>query len=234
MACRRAAGQPTQVVGLAERFDLALADGQAARLAGIHLPARTPREVEDGRAILSRWLLKQAWTAIRADAPADRWGRSTVDLVDAQGWPLAARLVAEGSAVTRPGDVSPGCVRVLLRLEQEARRADRGRWAAGGSLVVMRATDLRGLRAVDGQFTIVAGRVRSASQSRGTLFLNFGTIRRQDFSVAVSRRNLQRLDASGMTEVSLVGRWVRVRGVMTGSGTPRMDLAVPEQIERLD
>ena len=68
----------------------------------------------------------------------------------------------------------------------------------------------------------------------GRVYLNFGAIWTQDFTVSVSKPNLRRFEASGMTWTALEGRRVRVRGVVAEGGGPLIEVAFPEEIERLD
>lgn len=221
------------VVRLAPAGDLDLVqpDGRLLRLAGLDPPSPG--------AGLAGFTLADSLTARLSTADAsvetlgstDRWDR-TAALVALGGQPLAGLLVRDGLARVRPDDTPPVCLRQLLRLEDEARRARRGLWAEPDGVVD--ALAMAGRTDLNGRFTIVEGRVIGLGRGRASIYLNFGTISRHDLSVTVQKRSLQRVEASGMTWTSLKGRRVRVRGIVAGTGRPTLAIGRPEEIERLD
>ncbi|MCP8940719.1 hypothetical protein NK718_19510, partial [Alsobacter sp. SYSU M60028] len=212
------------------RGDLLLPAGSRARHAGLAWPLQ-PAGEGDGVADVAARLAGGAAVAVPSGAAADRWERRPVHVV-AGGALVSAELVAEGRAAVRPGDLTPACRATLLALEAEARRARRGAWAEGG--VFWAAGDTGGLRARDGRFTVVEGRVASIGEAGGRFYLNFGAIRSETFSVSVARAALRRFEASGMRLTSLEGRRVRVRGVVLDRRGPAMEIASPDELERLD
>ena len=86
----------------------------------------------------------------------------------------------------------------------------------------------------EGRYTIVEGRVRGLGETSARAYLNFGTIRSENFSIAIPKGALRRFEASGMTWKSLEGRKVRVRGVVLDRGGPLIEISGPDELERLD
>ncbi len=66
------------------------------------------------------------------------------------------------------------------------------------------------------------------------VFLDFGRNVRTDFTVLVQQSLVPRLLEAGIPVDSLVGRVVRVRGVIEESGGPAIRLADPLALEILD
>jgi hypothetical protein len=213
------ASAPTGV--LSAEGDVTLSDGTRARIAGL-AHASVDREA---LAVLLQGGSPQARSAGRAD----RWSRFPVEIV-AGGSHVAAALLASGAAAVRPGELPAACTRSLLAIEDAARRAGRGRWAGG----VLDAADGKAVAAQEGRFIVAEGRVTGIGRTASRFYLNFGAIRGESFSVSVPTRALQKFEASGMRLVTLEGRRIRVRGVVVGQGGPRVEVALPEEIERLD
>lgn len=174
-----------------------------------------------------------AAVAVFAVGSADRWGRVPV-LAVAGPMVLNAVLLREGLAPFVPGDLPIACARTLLAAEDDARRAGRGIWSAAGQAPFVDASAPDAILARSGLLTVVEGRVVGLGQSRTRIYLNFGTVRSQDFAVSILKRNLRKFEASGMTWTSWEGRRIRVRGVVVPAGGPLIEVSAPESIERLD
>lgn len=79
---------------------------------------------------------------------------------------------------------------------------------------------------------IVEGKLSSAREWRGRIYLNFGAAR-TDFAAMISTRNLAMFEQAGMAPRALSGRHVRVRGLIETHFGPRMELSSPSQLELL-
>jgi hypothetical protein len=201
----------------------------SSRLAALVVPAFAA--VGPGRnEVAASWAGRSDVTII-AVAPADRWGRAPV-LVLAEGDLLNAELLRAGLALFRSGDVPIACARLLQAEEDVARRARRGIWARED--FVLAADRPLDILAREGRFTLVEGRVRSVGQTKTRVYLNFGTVRSQDFAISVEKRNLRKFEASGMTGTSWEGRRIRVRGIVVQAGGPLIEVSSPEDVERLE
>ena len=223
-------GPARSVPGLGvEGEDLVAPDGTRYVLAGL---AFGPAPASQRQARLAALLAGTTPSVVSTAARPDRWGRlpALVAVPDAP-WPegVAGRLVAEGLALARPAGVPAPCRRGLLAREAGAAKAGDGRPAA-----VLQADKPAAIVALEGRFAIVEGRIRSIGRRSARLYLNFGTIWREDFTVSIGNRFLRNLEASGMTGATLEGRRVRVRGVVAQSGGPLIEVTTPWDIERLD
>jgi hypothetical protein len=208
--------------------------GQAAvpvRLAGLRL-----QEDDDPSAladVAAEWLSLPA-TRLLAAGPADRWGRVPILLIslrEAGEDSLNAALARAGIGRFRSGDVGFSCARLLQAAEDTAREAGRGLWAHAGIADGARPETLA---AREGLFTLVEGRVVGLGETKTRIYLNFGTVRSEDFTVSILKRNLRKFEASGMRWTSWEGRRIRVRGIVVPAGGPLIEVSSPEDVERLD
>ena len=216
--CRLPRGERVVIVAAAP--DPVLADGRIVRLAGV-LPKGAGAALPFGDAVFHP-LSRQA----------DRWGRVSGFLVP-DGGDLAssfnAALLRQGLGLALPGEWPAGCFPLALEAEGAARQAKRGLWA--GPDPILQATDLDGLRAVEGRFVIVEGVIRSVRRGRSQVFLNFGTFGSDRLSVTVPTARLDAFSAAGRDVLGLGGAQVSLRGVV-GPG-PSMELNVVDALLRL-
>jgi len=120
----------------------------------------------------------------------------------------------------------------LYRAEREARKAGRGIW--GDPFYAVRKPDPNVLAQDVDSFQIVEGVVVSTADIRGTLFLNFGSDYKTDFTVTIERRDVKRFKKAGLDPLALEGARVRVRGWIEIYNGPAIYLDHPERLEILD
>ncbi len=243
--CSLAQASPAAVALVDEDFDLLLDDGRRVALAGLEFPRAGPdgeRLRETALLRLSNWLTgEQVFLANLASAP-DRWGRAPTQAIAAVGSapdaPLVsvgAALLAEGLARFRPDPVATPCAKTYLEAEKLARDRNLGLWASdpvvdasgGGASVDAALAGKKGM-------VVVAGVVQAVGETRGAIYLNFGPRRSIDFAVVISKRNMAIFAQSGVALRALVGRRIRVRGLIETNYGPRMEIAAPAEIELLD
>lgn len=228
-ACGLRATLPAVEISLRADGDL-LAAGAAYRLAGMEwIDAPPDAPAGPVPAALTGWVSRGPAQVLVLPGPADRWDRQAA-LPGRNGVPAAYDFIAAGLAVVRPDDVPARCARVLLAGEELARAGRRGLWASP----TPRADDAAALTAAEGRFAVMEGRISSRFEGSTGLVLQFGAPGERSLTVTVPKRSLRRFEASGMTGAAMEGRRVRVRGVVVGRDRPRMDVAVPEALERLD
>ena len=169
----------------------------------------------------------------------DRWGHFPARLFAAAGTEPSAPLVAVGAAAIeaglaryRPDPAALACRAVYLAAETAARAAGMGLWAnpdlwpvdadrPEAAAVLM---SRRGL-------TLVEGVIRSTGAGPHATYLNFGHRRAGDFAVVISRGFSYNQPVSGFDPEKLIGRRVRVRGLVDSGRGPRIEIAGPEDIE---
>ena len=206
---------------------LRLADGRRLKLAGIHAPGGAE---EAAVAALSRWVGRAVDVATLG--PADRYGRIEAHVFGRDGadW-LQFLLVAGGDVIVLPQVSDDPCLIALLHPEAEARARKSGVWA--GLLRIRQADDPR-LADHVGTIGLVEGRVVSVGKTRSNTYLNFGTDWALDFTVMIPVSD----HASGVDDnlqpSGLVGRRIRVRGILEQWNGVLMRVRTPAQIERLD
>lgn len=192
-------------------------------LAGVAVPVSArPEDVTALASRLDGWA-GSAVTVYGGRVRLDRHDRVSgqavaIDSAGRATW-VQAQLVADGLAVVAD-DAGP-CTALLLGLEADARSNGRGVFAAPGAAIDATGPIPRGLPG----FVILEGRVVTVGKTTGTTYLNFGTDRRTDATVRISRRNSA--DFPVEKELSrMAGVWIRVRG--WAFDRDGMDLAVSD------
>ncbi|MGH6683894.1 MAG: thermonuclease family protein [Pseudolabrys sp.] len=204
-----------------------LDDGRELRLAGIEI-------TDDSRAALQALTAGQVLRLERLGADHDRYGR-VVAFVFAGDAARSVQqtLLEQGRArvSARVGDKA--CADGLLNAERAARAAGRGLWA-DPNFAPLSAENLTRLRAMQGHFTLVEGKVLSVRESGATIYVNFGRRWTRDFTVIILKRASRAFAAAGVEPKKLEGRRIRIRGWIEQRGGPIIMTESPEQIEVLD
>lgn len=223
-ACGLKPAAPVLAVAVDPAGDLVAGDA-AHRLAGFAWS--DPGDA--GPKSLAAWTDRGPAQIVLLPGPPDRWDRRAA-IVGRNGVPAAAEFILAGLAVARPDDVASRCARALLAAEATARAARQGVWAAPAR----RGDDGAALASADGRYVVVEGRPSAGFDRSGALVLQFGDPGAGGLMVTVPKRSLRRFEASGMTGRAMEGRPVRVRGFVVGRDRPRMEVVVPEALERLE
>lgn len=244
-ACAPDLGTTThEVVRVIDGETVELDDGRRVRLMGAMAPRPNsltvavdtwPPAREAGRAA-ETLLLNRTVTLRYEGRRRDRYGRILAQLyVKAGGsetW-VQRHLVAEGyaRAYALPGNA--GCVRELLQAEDDARRARRGLWS-GETFRIFAASDENALLRLIGRFAVVEGRVMSVARTRRFTYLNFGDDWREDFTVSLATRVVDRAEGGEDRIAALEGRTIRARGWIERRNGPAIEVGSIDEIEVLD
>lgn len=226
--CRAAPARTDTLQDLGPRGELILGSGARAVLSGLRWP-----EVPNDAAAAADWLLahrsKPLTLTVRGEP--DRWGRIRVDAaLDGEAIDLAGGLIAAGLATVDAGEGDMLCRPALLALENESRTVKRGVWRENPPEV----RDGVALRAQNGRFVVVQGRLVGVGERPGRTYLDFVARGRDGLTVTVSKRTWRRLQERGLSAAGLRGRLVRVRGVVEVRQGPILDIASADMIEVLD
>jgi endonuclease YncB( thermonuclease family) len=236
---------PAEQVRAVEAIDgatLRLADGRSLRLVGLAVPVAGPiagdrREDRGAQAQLAREALAalaigdqgRGDLALAFVGPrSDRYRRVLAHAAIDGRW-VQGELVAAGLAMVAIDPDQRTWVRELLALELRARAERRGLWGEGGFRVLPAAQPGR---FIDG-YQILEGRVASVQTIRSTTYVNFGADWRSDMTVAVPGSLRSTLRAVGIDLARLTGVTLRVRGEVRFQNGPFIEIAAPEQIERV-
>lgn len=219
------ARERVRIGAIGDRLEVGLADGRILRLAGLDVG----KAGGEAKARLSEaWAGREAEAAILAPKP-DRWGRFPADLGAPDAPSAAIDLIGRGLARVRPEFETRACEPERLSAESAARASSRGLWNEPES--VIDAGDTDALAAADGRFAIVEGVVRRVGGGRSRVYLDFGP--RRTFTVTIAKKAGPAFQRRGIALSDLAGSAIRVRGVLENRFGPRMEIADPWMIERL-
>lgn len=231
-ACPRPEQNVGPVIKVHARLEMELADGRRMRaphLAPFEASPRGASRAEQARAALEDWTRGQA-VALPARLPlADRWGRVLTPVFLATGEDLGLRLVAQGLARVGPSHTD-ACLIALLAAEIQARNAKLGLWA-DSYYAVLPAHSSAALSAHAGEFVIVEGVVQRIGQTSARIYLDLGPARGSNLSVTFSRQNAKAFADGGISPDALVGKTIRVRGLLETRTRPQIEIYTPAAIE---
>jgi hypothetical protein len=232
---------PATLAVLDDDFELLLDDGRRVALAGLEFAASEPLRAAAARKLSDALVGRQVF--VDAQSP-DRWGRAPALLFFAEDVGSESPLVSAGAAMIeagyarfRPDAAAAECASSFLAAEAGARAAKRGLWSGRNAAVFnlgsgSSSIDRTASAMIEAKgMVIVEGVIHSLGEARGTTYLNFGPRRGSDFSVVISKRDLAIFERSGVSPRRLIGRHVRVRGLIETSFGARMELSSPAQIE---
>jgi len=222
---------------------LTLDDGTPVVLAGLRAPrdaAANGEAAEAGyaaaHAALAGLALQRTVRLYGPDGARDRHGRSIAHAVvigtvgDPDEW-LQAAMLSRGMARAYPlAGEHPALAAAMLAGEADARAAGRGLWRQADYGI---RTALQPDRIPAG-FQLVEGRVLAIGESANSLFLNFGTDWRQDFTAVIERRDRGGFPEGLRSLQSMQGRFVRVRGSVFRYGGPAIRVRHRYAIEVLE
>ncbi len=166
-------------------------------------------------------------------ARVDRYGRALGQLfvADTGVW-AQGEMVGRGLARVYSFPDNRKCLAELFAAEAKARAMGLGIWS-DPYYSVRRADRPADLLDHVGQYELVEGRVFVAEDVGGRIYLNFGRLFREDFTVVIERSSLDLFTRSGIDPLMLEGALVRVRGWVDDRDGPRIEVTHPEQIEVL-
>ena len=193
------------------------------------------------RSAVDAWLVGQSVTLYPVTPKPDRYGRLRARAVRvSDGLWIEAELVAGGLARVEPQTDDFGCARHLEAVEAKSRDAKLGLWALP-EFAVVEADDVTRDRWT-GRYVLIEGKIVSFRSSGTRRYLNFGRNFSRDFAVvlvdkgatgarATAKQSPSRFQQEGFDAQTVVGRRVRVRGVLGLGGGGLMFPSVPEEIE---
>jgi endonuclease YncB( thermonuclease family) len=218
-----------RVAAVIDTRSLRLEDGREVRLAGI---AHTGTDRASGRAALSAIAGGREVTLHGEDDSPDRYGRQGAFVfVTGSEHSVQSEMMRRGEAQFSADIADKNCAATLTAAEGAARDAKLGIWAY--TTAIKNAESPGDILSAVGQFTVVEGRVLSVRQSGAITYLNFGRNWTRDFAATISRRIIPAFESAGLGPKSLENRRIRVRGVVSSRGGPRIELLRVGQIEVL-
>lgn len=218
-----------RVAAVLDMRSLRLEDGREIRLAGIE---RSEAGRPDGRAALAAIAVGREVTLHGEDDSPDRYGRqSAFVFVAGSERSVQSELLRRGEAIASIDITDKNCAAALATAERAAREARLGIWAEPSAL--KNAESSGDILAAIGRFTVVEGRVLSVRQAGATTYLNFGRNWTRDFAATIPKRIVPVFESASLGPKSLENRRIRVRGVVSSRGGPRIELLRVGQVEVL-
>ena len=224
---RLSLGERAKVVGVSSGDVIQLDNGLTVRLAGIETPFMDEPGGAAAQGDLAARVMGRTVELLYGGARRDPRGRALaqVRLADGGAWVQGA-LLRDGMAEARTWADNRAMASEMLSDEAGARIAKRGLWGQGVFSVRLPGEIDR----ETGGFQIVEGRALALNSARSGTYLEFSNDRR-GFAALIAPAALPDLDVAGKPAASLVGKLVRVRGVIGWNGLMAIDH--PEQIEVL-
>ncbi|MCJ2124505.1 thermonuclease family protein [Methylobacterium sp. J-077] len=207
--CRPGPARTEILDGVGLRGEIRLASGARVVLDSLRWPD-APEIAVSARA----WLEARRGDSLvlipRGGQP-DRWGRERADIQVADtDIDLAGGLIAAGLAVADADERDSLCRPALRGVEEAARAKRLGLWHD----FPFQAADGPALRAQEGRFVVVEGRIRHVGERSARTYLDFAARGADGLTVTVSKRTWRTMRTRGLSAASLEGRRVRVRGIL--------------------
>lgn len=210
-----------RVAAVVDVRSLRLDDGREIRLAGI---GRDGADGASGRAALAAIAVGREVTLHGEDDSPDRYGRQgALVFVAGSQQSVQSELLRRGEALAAIDIADKNCA--------AARDAKLGIWAQPS--VIKNAESSGDILAAIGRFAVIEGRVRSVRQAGSTTYLNFGQNWTRDFAATIPRRIIPAFESASLGPKSLENRRIRVRGIVSSRGGPRIELLRVGQVEVL-
>jgi endonuclease YncB( thermonuclease family) len=206
-----------------------LDDGREVRLVGIE---QAGTDKARNRAALSAIAGGRDVTLHGDDDTPDRYGRQGAFVfVAGSEHSVQSELLRRGEALAAVDISEKKCAAALAAAEGAAREAKLGIWAE--ATAIKNAESPGDILSEIGHFTVVEGKVLSVRQAGAITYLNFGRNWTRDFAATISRRIIPAFESANLGPKSLENRRIRVRGVVSSRGGPRIELLRVGQIEVL-
>jgi endonuclease YncB( thermonuclease family) len=218
-----------RVAAVLDGRSLRLEDGREIRLAGIE---RNEADRAGGRTALAAIADGREVTLHGDDDAPDRYGRQSAFVVVAGSQhSVQSELLRRGAALASIDIADKNCAAALAAAERAARDTKLGIWAHPSA--IKNAESSGDILAAIGRFTVVEGRVLSVRQAGATTYLNFGRNWTRDFAATIPRRIMPAFESASLGPKSLENKRIRVRGVVSSRGGPRIELLRVGQVEVL-
>jgi endonuclease YncB( thermonuclease family) len=218
-----------RVAAVVDTRSLRLEDGREIRLAGIE---RSGTGRASDRAALATIAVGRDVTLRGEDDTPDRYGRQSafVFVADSEH-SVQSELLRRGEALASIDIADKNCAAALAAAERAARDAKLGIWAETSA--IKNAESPGDILSAIGHFSVIEGRVLSVRQAGAITYLNFGRNWTRDFAATISRRIIPSFESAGLGPKSFENRRIRVRGVVSSRGGPRIELLRVGQVEVL-
>ena len=158
-------------------------------------------------------------------------GQLFVDIGGDELW-VQEKMLLDGLARVYSFADNRSCLATLIAAETKARTLKLGIWA-DPYYQIRRADRPQALLERLDHYELVEGRVLLAEAAGQGVFLNFGRLWKEDFTVVIGGAALKLFADDGFDPLLIEGALIRVRGWVEERDGPRIEVTHPEQIEVL-
>jgi len=236
-------GPSGRVVTISDGDTFDLDSGLTVRLVGIQAPKlplgregfETWPLADEARDRIEDLVMGKTVTLHYGGETRDRYGRALAHVMveeDGETLWVQAEMLRSGLARVYSFPDNRSCLDVLLAAEGEGRAERAGIWR-DPYYAIRDATEIDTLLDREGGYELVEGRVLNADAVGNRVYLNFGRVWREDFTVVIERPGLRIFETAGIDPLSLDNMVIRVRGWIESDDGPRIEVTHPEQIEVL-
>ena len=222
-----------QVTGLDPAGDLLLGDGRKLRLVGL-APRQNAEEASRFDAGLRGFLGRPLGLAVLGEP--DRWGRLPARLSvpsATSGEPaqdLAEWLLRQGAALPLP---EPGLSPCETPQKAPVQKTVTSRPQVS-PLTAVDGHDLAAVKAQEGRYVMLEGRIASVGERSQRTYLNFSRRPKEAASIVLSRSLWRELKSAGWTASELGGKRLRAYGVLSGRDGLLLEVASRGALELID
>ena len=240
--CPKVKPQTVKVISISHDADLILEDGQQLTLANIFFPRTSPNAGLPKKTLqfLEDHLAHKTITYL-ASAKTDRYQRTPAHIItnsgeSVQNW-FQLLIIKSGIGLFMPQPLKAShnfyCdsddLKQILQYHDQQNMAQKNRY----QLTPVYHSNSKVLWQRKGNFAIVEGAVLKTHISKNTIFLNFGSDWKSDFTAVISADNKPSLQKHFKSISNLEGKRLRLRGFLDLYNRPSMRIDHPLQIEML-
>lgn len=222
-----------QLSGLDPAGDPLLGDGRRLRLVGL-APRQSPEEASRFDAALRGFLDRPLGLSVLGEP--DRWGRLPARLSVPPASPaettqdLAQLLLRQGAALPMP---EPGLSPCETPQQASVQKTVTSRPQVSPQVAVD-GHDLAAVKAQEGRYVMLEGRIASVGERSQRTYLNFSHRPKEAASIVLSRSLWRELKSAGWTASHLGGKRLRAYGVLSGRDGLLLEVGSRAALELID
>ena len=211
------------------------ANGINLKLANIYIPLSDELLVEKVKLSAIKWLSGRTIRMKIISSYVDKHERCTARLLDSKreyqgvAASLSAYLTAQGLAFAVPSYAGKKqyAYKTLLAIEKKSRTKNIGFWQNKSHQINSNKTPNH-----LGEFAIVEGVVKNIAKIKGHIFINFGDDWKSDFTGFIPKNNnFTKDELAGITSKGLVGKKIKLRGLIYEKNGASITIRHPYQLE---
>ena len=243
-SCPTSGDAPSTIASVEPRLEIKLSDGRLLRLIGLDPALQTPDDpdgAETSRAKLATLVVGRAVTVRPIQAMPDRWGRlpAQIFLADApDGGGIAAAAIRDGLGRYLAEPAAHGCHDALVAAETKARDGKLGLWA-DPYYAVLSVDDRAGFNERSGTIILAEGRLTAVMPGPYRTKLRFAardqaTRGGRTLDAVILPRPMKTFEAQRVDFKALIGRTLRLRGLLDQRFGPQVELNGPDDLDVVD